>query len=42
MIGIIGERLHVLVFSRRLGAVRIISLRRANRKEVAAYEQKAP
>jgi uncharacterized DUF497 family protein len=41
-IGFIGERLHVLVCSRRLGAVRVISLRRANRKEAAAYEQKTP
>ncbi len=36
-IGVIGERVHVLVFHLRETEVRIISLRRANRREVKRY-----
>jgi len=35
--GLIDERLHVLVFAHRGDADRIISLRKANRREQAAY-----
>jgi uncharacterized DUF497 family protein len=37
--GFIGERLHVLVFARRGETVRVISLRRANSREVRRYEE---
>ncbi len=40
-LGLIGERLHSLVFTVRGDAVRIISLRKANRREELRYEQKA-
>ncbi len=36
--GLIGNRLHVLVFTIRRNATWIISLRPANRKEIRAYE----
>ena len=36
-IAYIGERLHVMVFTLRVNAVRIISLRRANRREEREY-----
>lgn len=36
-IGLIGERVHVLVFNLRETSVRIISLRKANRREVKHY-----
>ena len=35
--GRIGDRLHVLVFTLREGRMRIISLRKANRRECRAY-----
>ncbi|MEQ9333278.1 BrnT family toxin [Thalassobaculum sp.] len=35
--GPIGKRLHVLVFTRRGSAVRVISLRAANRREAIRY-----
>lgn len=35
--GLIGERVHVMVFNLRETSVRIISLRRANRREVTRY-----
>ena len=35
----IGDRLHVMVYTRRGDKIRIISLRKANRKEVRAYEK---
>ena len=35
--GLIGLRLYVLVFTLRATSVRIISLRKANRKEVERY-----
>jgi uncharacterized protein len=37
--GMLGERLHVLCFRRIEGGVRVISLRKANRREVLEYEQ---
>lgn len=40
--GFINGRLHVMVFTMRRGAVRIIGLRKANPREVKKYEaQKA-
>lgn len=39
-LGYIGERLHVLIFTQRAEAIRIISLRKANRKERLRYESK--
>lgn len=38
--GFIGERLHVVVYTPRGGDIRVISLRKANRKEVEAHGQK--
>ncbi|MDN3521526.1 BrnT family toxin [Halomonas ramblicola] len=38
-LGLIGDRLHVLVFTPRPGSVRVISLRKANKREVRRYEQ---
>jgi uncharacterized DUF497 family protein len=35
--GLIDGVVHTLIFTRRLGKVRVISLRRANRKERMAY-----
>jgi uncharacterized DUF497 family protein len=35
--GLIGGRMHVCVYTLRGGAHRIISLRRANRREIDAY-----
>lgn len=35
--GRIGDRLYTLVFTRRNGRIRIISLRRANRSEMQKY-----
>ena len=37
-LGYIGQRLHMLVFSRIAGGVRVISFRKANKREVARYE----
>jgi hypothetical protein len=39
-VGFIAHRLHVLVFTMRGRKVRVISLRKANRKESAAYHGK--
>jgi hypothetical protein len=39
-IGFIGNRLHVLVFTPRAGSVHVISLPKANRREVMRYEAK--
>jgi hypothetical protein len=39
-IGFIGSRLHVLVFTPRADSVHVISLRKANRREVEKYESK--
>ena len=38
-LGKIGERLHTLVYTIRLGRTRVISLRRSKRQEVAVYEK---
>lgn len=38
-IGLIGKRLYVVVFSRRTEALRIIGLRKANRRERARHDQ---
>lgn len=37
-LGFVGKRLHVLVFTPRAGKVHVISLRKANRREVKRYE----
>lgn len=39
-LGLIDGRLHALVFTPRAGKVHVISLRKANRREVKDYEQK--
>ena len=36
-VGYIDDRLHVVIFTRREEIVRVISLRKANRKEVKKY-----
>jgi uncharacterized protein len=38
-VGYIGERLHVMCFTPVRGGIRVISLRKANEKEVRAYEE---
>ena len=38
-LGLIDSRLHALVYTLRLDVVRIISLRKANKREVRYYEQ---
>ncbi|MGD8174789.1 BrnT family toxin [Marinimicrobium sp. ARAG 43.8] len=38
-IGFLGERLHVLLFVEIRGGIRVISFRKANRREVKRYEQ---
>ncbi len=40
-LGFIGEHLHMLVFSPRDGAVHVISLRRANKRERSRYAAQA-
>ncbi len=37
--GFIEDRLHALVFTPREGTIRVISLRKANRREVLRYEK---
>ena len=37
-LGLIGTRLHVLVFTGRGGVVRVISLRKANKHEAKTYD----
>jgi uncharacterized DUF497 family protein len=37
--GMIGARAHVLIFTPRDGTVHIISLRKANKREVKLYEE---
>ena len=37
-LGYVDDRLHVLVYTRRDGAVRVISLRKANAREEERYE----
>lgn len=38
-LGLLGGRLHVLIFTERRGRVRVISLRKANARERRAYEK---
>ncbi|HEY7231382.1 MAG TPA: BrnT family toxin [Pseudolabrys sp.] len=38
-LGMIGERLHSLVFTIRVTRIRVISLRKAGRKERSLYEE---
>jgi uncharacterized DUF497 family protein len=38
-IGLIGGRLHVLCFTDAMGGIRVISLRKANAREVKRYAQ---
>lgn len=38
-VGAIGNRLHVLAFAERGDKVRVISLRKANKREVKRYEK---
>jgi uncharacterized DUF497 family protein len=39
-LGLIKNRLHVLIYTVKLDAIRIISLRKANKRERAFYEAK--
>lgn len=39
--GLIGQRLHVMVFCLREASVRIVSLRKANQREVKRYAKNA-
>jgi uncharacterized DUF497 family protein len=39
-LGMIDERLHMLIYARRNGRIRVISLRKASDMEIAAYENK--
>ena len=39
-IGYLGNRLHALVFTETLKGIRVISFRKANKREIANYEQK--
>jgi uncharacterized DUF497 family protein len=41
VLGFIGDRLHAVVFTPRAGKVHVISLRKANQREVKNHEQKA-
>ena len=41
-LGLIGSRLHALAFTKRGQNVRVISLRRANEKEIKRYEKAQP
>jgi uncharacterized protein len=40
VLGFIGNRLHMAVFTPRNGSVRVISLRRASRKEIQQWLKK--
>ncbi|MCO7472533.1 BrnT family toxin [Stenotrophomonas maltophilia] len=37
--GLVGERVHALVFTETAGGIRVISFRKANKREVKSYEQ---
>jgi uncharacterized DUF497 family protein len=39
-LGRIGKRVHSLVFTRRSDTIHVISLRKANRREIRRYESK--
>jgi len=38
-LGLVGERVHALVFTETPKGIRVISFRKANRREVKSYEQ---
>ena len=38
--GTIGGRLHIVVFTRRNGTIRVISLRKANKREIVRWKAK--
>lgn len=38
-LGFLDRRLHVLCFCKVSGGIRVISLRRANKREIKSYEQ---
>ena len=38
-LGLVGERVHALVFTETAGGIRVISFRKANKREVKSYEQ---
>lgn len=40
VLGFIGDRLHAVVFTPRAGKMHVISLRKANKREVKQHEQK--
>lgn len=40
-IGFIAERLYVLIYTKRDDALRVISLRKANRREAERYERES-
>jgi len=40
-LGLIGNRLHVMVFTPRANKAHVISLRKANKREVKRYEAQA-
>ena len=40
-LGLVGERLHVMVFTHRADKAHVISLRKANKREVKRYEAQA-
>jgi uncharacterized protein len=40
-LGLIGDRLHIMVFTPRANKVHVISLRKANKREVKRYEAQA-
>jgi uncharacterized DUF497 family protein len=39
VLGLIADRLHAMVFTPRMGKIHVISLRKANVREVKQYEQ---
>ncbi len=39
-LGLINDRLHVLIYTIRVENIRVISLRKANKREVQFYEKK--
>lgn len=38
-LGYIGHRLHILIYTRRQGTIRLVSRRRANKREREYYEK---
>lgn len=38
-LGLLGERVHVVVFSPKPGGIRVISFRKANKREIRRYEE---